>query len=433
MKTRAGLIALAVLVGLSFLGHRSAHAQSGPGVPPYGSPNFGFSPEGYDPGSPYQTPLPPEADPCNIYPNYVDTGSRQVGPLVRADGFFMRVEYLNWNIQKPGRELLGAPVAGVADPSRPFVVFDPGTAAPLAFAQVPTTSSMNLGNISGLQVTGGVSFIDGGSVEVSAFMLARKSSGFRLGPGGIIPFDTDGDQSGPAPDPPAVEIAEGEALPLMWATSTLNHGQVSDHVLLYDTFQAVFQSQLWGAEANYFYDLDAVGFLQFRPLIGVRYINLTERLTQTGVFLSDPPVITTIDAHTTNNLAGPQIGFRTSVVTEYLEVGITPKIFVLASSMTTNVFTNHLRANFDPVVASSDHTTQASFGADVGAYVSLNITPRFAIRGGYNLLWLGRVTRPQKDVYYNDNGIASPPDVVARLITTDVLITGFSVGGELRF
>jgi hypothetical protein len=430
MKTRAGLIALAVLVGLSFLGHRSAHAQPGPGVPAYGSPDFEFSPEGLDPT--YQTPLPPIGDPCAVYPNYVDTGSHQVGPLVRADGFFLRVEYLNWNIQKPGHELLGAPVAGVIDPSNPFVVFSPGSGNPLAFAQVPTTSSMNLGNISGLQVTGGVSFIDGGSVEISAFMLARKSSGFRLGPGGIRPFDVDFD-SGPGGDPPAVEIAEGEALPLMYATSTLNHGQVSNHVLLYDTFQAVFQSQLWGAEANYFYDLDAVGLLQCRPLIGVRYVNLTERLTQTGVFFAAPPIVTTIDAHTSNNMAGAQIGFRTSVVTQYLEGGITPKIMVLANSMNLNAFTNHLRANFDPVVGSSDHTTNASFGADVSTYVQLNVTPRFCIRGGYNLLWLGRVTRPQKDIYYNDNGLAAPPAVVGRLVTTDVLITGFSVGGELRF
>src|SRR5262245_1765270 len=349
MKTRAGLIALAVLVGLSVLGHRSAHAQSGPGVPAYGSPDFGFSPEGLDPASPFQTPLPPETDPCYLNPNYVDTGSRQVGPLVRTDGAFLRVEYLNWNIRKPGHELLGAPVAGVADPSLPFLVFPPGGGTPFGFAQVPTTSPINLGNISGLQVTGGVSFIDGGSLEVSAFMLARKSSGFRLGRAGLIPFDIDGD-SGPGGDPPAVEILEGEALPLFYGTSTLLNGQVSNHVLLYDTYQAVFQSRLWGAEANYLYDLDAVGFLQFRPLVGVRYLNLTERLTQTGVFLSVPPIVTTIDAHTSNNLAGPQIGFRTSVVTEYLEVGITPKIFVLANSMTTNVFTNHLRANFDPVV-----------------------------------------------------------------------------------
>jgi hypothetical protein len=418
MKTRARLIALAVLVGVCCFVHRSADAQSGPGVPAYGSPEFGFSPDCNDGMSPFQTPLPPDPAPWYVDAESVDTGPRRVGPLVRTDGAFLRVEYLNWNIQRPGHELLGAPLSGTPDPTKPFVVFSPGTSTPIGVAFVPTTQSMNLGAISGVQVTGGISFIDDGSVEVSAFMLARKSSGFffhDLGqsfvPTGLL----------------------GVFVPNFIATSTLVNGQVSDHVLLYDSYQAVFQTQLWGAEANYFYDLDPVGGLQFRPLVGLRYLNLTERLTQTGVFLADPPIITTIDAHTANNLAGAQIGFRTQVVTEYLEVGLTPKIMVLANSMQLNAFTNHLRANFDPVVATSDHTTKAAFGADVGAYVQINVTPRFSIRGGYNLLWLGRVTRPQKDIYYNDNGILSPPGVIGRLITTDVLITGFSVGGDLRF
>src|SRR5262249_2638219 len=151
-----------------------------------------------------------------------------------------------------------------------------GTSTVTGVAFVPSTQSMNLGAISGVQVTGGVSFIDDGSVEVSAFMLARKSSGFA--------FHDLGETFVPT------GILTSVLVPNFIATSTLVNGQVSDHLLLYDSYQAVFQTQLWGAEANYLYDLDAVGGLQFRPLIGVRYINLTERLTQTGVFLSDPPI-----------------------------------------------------------------------------------------------------------------------------------------------
>jgi hypothetical protein len=193
---------------------------------------------------------------------------------------------------------------------------------------------------------------------------------------------------------------------------------------------------LWGGEANYLYDLDAVGFLQFRPLIGVRYLNLTERLTQTGVFQSDlpiAPIVSTIDAHTTNNLWGAQVGFRTTVVTQYLEVGLTPKILFLGDSMTANVFTNHLRSNSDPTVGSISTTTAGVFGTEVGSFAQINLSPNFSIRGGYNLLWLGRVTRPQKDVYYNDNGSSAAPAIASRLVFSDILITGFSVGAELRY
>src|SRR4029078_6567507 len=146
-----------------------------------------------------------------------------------------------------------------------------------------------------------------------------------------------------------IDPGEGLTLPNVLATSTLFNGHVSDHLFLYNlSYQAVFQSQLWGGEANYFYDMDAVGFLQFRPLMGVRYINLTERLTQVGVFqdlLPGPLVVSTIDSRTRNDLCGAQIGARTQIVTQYLEVGITPKVLFLGDTFTSIVSTNHLRTN----------------------------------------------------------------------------------------
>jgi hypothetical protein len=368
--------------------------------------------------------MPPDNDPCYINPDAINTSGQQVGPLIRTDGSFLRVEYLNYTIQKPGNELLGAPVAGVADPTRPFLIFAPGTSTPVGLGTVPTTQGMNLGSMNGVQVTAGLSFIDDGSIEVGAFFLGRKTTGFTIAPLGE-----------------QVTIPTGFfsfiSVPRVLATSTLSNGNVSDHLLLYDTsYSAVFQSQLWGAEANYLYDLDAVGLLQFRPLIGARYLNLTERLTQTGVFqggLAIPPLVSTIDAHTINNLYGAQLGFRTEVVTKYLELGLTPKILLLGNTMDVNVFTNHLRAPADPVVSSSNLTSTFSFGSEVGAFATINLTPSFSIRGGYNLIWLNRVTRPQKDVYYNDNGNAAPPAIISRTIFSDVLITGFTFGGEFRF
>jgi hypothetical protein len=353
-----------------------------------------------------------------------------------VDGTFIRVEYLNWNFKNPGSQLLGAPVAGVGDPTKPFLVFPPGAPSPLGFASVPTTQPIDLSSTSGLQVTGGMTFIDGGALEVSAFWLARKQSGYILRAGQDVAFDTDFD-AGPGGDPPSVEKAEGETLPLFLGTSTLFQGQVSDHLLLYNvSFKAVMQSQLWGGEANYLYDYDAVGMLQFRPLIGARYLNLTERLTQIGVFqdiLPEPLIVSTIDSHTRNQLWGGQIGFRTQIVTKYLDVGITPKVLFLGNTASADVFTEHLRSNADPVVATSSQSTTFSFGGEVGAYAQLNLTPYFSIRGGYNLLWLSRVTRPQKDIYYNDNGPLAPPAIVSQLVFNDIIINGFSVGMQFQW
>jgi hypothetical protein len=413
--TRARLYALAVLAGLCCLGHRSVLAQAGPGAPAYGFPG---------PAYPYETPTPPPDDTCRIDPDAIVTSGTTFGPLVHTDGAFLRVEYLNYTIKKPGNELLGAPVAGVADPTKPFIAFEPGTSTAIGLATVPSTAGMNLGSMSGVQVTGGLSFIDDGSIEISAFFLGRKQTGFTIAPLGET-----------------VTIPTGFfsfiTVPTVVATSTLANGNVSDHLLLYDTsYSAVMQSQLWGGEANYFYDYDAVGLLQLRPLIGARYLNLTERITQTGVFqgpLAAPPIVSTIDAHTTNNLYGFNLGFRTEVVTKYLELGLTPKILLLGNTMNVNTFTNHLRSNADPVIASTNTTSTFSFGSEVGVFATINFTPSFSLRGGYNLIWLNRVTRPQKDVYYNDNGDAAPPAIISRTIFSDVLITGFTFGAEFRF
>ncbi|HLJ10721.1 MAG TPA: BBP7 family outer membrane beta-barrel protein [Planctomycetaceae bacterium] len=431
--TRARCYVLAVLVAVCCLGPSSAFAQSGPGMPalpgPY-PPNPGYA------ESPYETPAPLPYEPWYGDVGDVEASTNRVGPFVYTNGWYLRAEYLNWNIGKPGNVLLGAPVANNPDPTQPFVAFSPGTDAPLGIATVPSTRNINLGSTSGVQVTAGVDLVNGGKIEVSAFMLARKQSGFTLALGQRVAFDTDFDF--PGLDPAKVELAEGESLPLVMATSTLSNGQVADHLFLYNiSYQAVFQSQFWGAEANYFTDYDDVGFLQFRPLAGFRYFNLSERLTQRGVFqdvlLGGAPITTTIDSSTMNNLWGGQIGFRTEIITKYLNLGVTPKVMFLGDSALSQVFTNHFRNNSDPTVYSNDLTTTFTFGAEVGSYAQLNLMPNFSVRVGYNLIWIDRVTRPHRDIIYNDNGPNSPPDVHANLVFHDILITGFSIGGEFRF
>ncbi len=419
--TRACCYALAVLVGLCSLGHMPAWAQSGPPGPANGGSGAYSDPA-----------MPPDGDPsayCETpwYGNVdeVQAASRTLGPLRHFDGAFVRVEYLNYTISKPGNALLGAPPLGVVNPTQPFEAFAPGTNSPVAVATVPTTNGISLGSMSGLQVTGGLNLIDDGTIEVGAFMLARKESGYiDKNLGGPFDLTSFGDP--------------GISVPLVVATSLLQNGQPSANLLLYNqSFQATFQSQLWGAEANYLCDVNNADAFRIRPLLGGRYINLAERLTQTGVFqqpeTTAPPTVTTIDSRTTNNLYGGQIGFRMEVVTKYLEFGVTPKILFLGDTMLSQVSTDHLRSNFDGNVASQNLTSTFTFGGDATSYVQLNLSQNFSIRGGYNVLYINRVTRPQNNIYYNDNGANNPPGVVSNLIMRDVLISGFTVGCQFRW
>jgi hypothetical protein len=166
-------------------------------------------------------------------------------------------------------------------------------------------------------------------------------------------------------------------------------------------------------------------------------LNLTERLRQIGVFtdplIAAPPIVTTIDSRTTNNLYGGQIGFRMEVVTKYLEFGVTPKILFLGNTMLSDVSTNHLRTNLDGFVATQNITSTFTWGGDATSYVQLNLGKCFSIRGGYNVLYINRVTRPQNNIYYNDNGPTNPPAIVSNLIFRDLLVSGFTFGCQFQW
>lgn len=419
--TRARCYALALLVGVCCLGHPQAFAQTGPAPGPAYGPGY--------PCPPYEASDPTSATPwygtaCDVEPS-INT----FGPEVKVNSWFMRAEYLRWNIQSPGNALFGTPVVGVIDPTQPFVIFAPGTTTPIAFGSVPTATPIRLTDMSGIQVTTGVELIDGGQFEVSGFMLGRKQSGssFKLGQPediGLLPG--------------GVGFATGSTVPFVAATSTLFNGQPSDHLFLYNvSYTAVMTSQLWGGEANYLMDYETSEVVQFLPLVGVRYLNLTETLTQDGIFVDQflltPAIDTTIGSRTINNLWGGQIGFRSQVVTKYLELGVTPKVLFLGDSMVSSVYAARFRSNSDPTVSSTDMSTRFTFGGDLNAFVTINVSPNFSVRGGYSILWINHVTRPYDNVVYDDHGPAAPPAISQKWEFHDVFIHGFNFGCEFRF
>ncbi len=427
--TRARCYALALMVGVCCLGQTQAFAQPGPGPQP-----------GYGPG--YPTPPTEAPPPMGTTPWYgtaedVEPSINMFGPQAKVNSWFLRAEYLNWNIGSPGNVPIGAPVAGVPNYTKPFLIFAPNTQTAIAYGQVPTTDSMRLTDTSGIQVTTGLDLIDGGQIEVSAFMLGKKQTGFSTNYANIPLFDPAQllfHQYGIGTGVPGTQ----GLVPNVAATSTLANGQLSNHLFLYNqSFAATYISQLWGGEANYLIDDYAGDVAQFLPLIGARYINLTEHMNVNGVFADqfNPGSITntSIQSMTMNNLWGGQIGFRAQIVTKYLEFGATPKLLVLGNTAVSGVDTQNFRFAGDTPTSASDVTTKFTFGGEVNGFVNINITPTFTVRGGYTLLWINQVTRPNRDIVYNDNGNSSPIGISQQFVFHDIFINGFNFGCELRF
>jgi hypothetical protein len=410
-------VVLALLLGIVALATSPVMAQSGAYAPPGG----GYPGPYMMDGNPYACP-PGDA----WYGGWeeVDNIADPRAKRVWLDGGFVRLEYLNWNLRRPGNELLGAPTLTKRDPSVPFNVFFPNTNVPIAVATIPNLDPIQLRNNNGLRLTGGLDFFDGNGIELSAFMLEKANSGFTLSNFGST-------------NP--VGLGLPVSVPITVGTSTLVNGQLSDNIELYnESFRAFYESQIWGAEGNILFDLATDGLFHVRPMIGGRYISLDEKLQQRGVFRDfvsgQPDVNTEIDSNTKNSLGGGQIGLRTEFVTKWFELGGDAKLAFLGNSMIANVRTNRFRSNLDPVVVTQDTLDAFTLGVDVGGWVGVNLTRNFSLRAGYSFLWLNRVTRPEDNIFYNDNGpLPTPPGVVAKLVKSDFAVYGFNIGGEFRY
>ena len=84
--------------------------------------------------------------------DYEDTPTDRFLTMV-AKASWLRVEYLNYSFQDPGRTLLGSQVGGVVDPSFPFqttVAGQPATAV------VPTTEQLHFRSVQGIRGTYGL-------------------------------------------------------------------------------------------------------------------------------------------------------------------------------------------------------------------------------------------------------------------------------------
>ncbi len=210
---RARCFALATLFAAGILCSAPAFAQGPMPYPAYGAP----------PATVYGSPAPMEGvnfwDDCD---NLAVRTEGAYGPLAIIDGTFLRAEYLNWNIKDPGDVLLGAPVAGVTDPSQPFNIFPPNSGNVIATARIPTTSHINLGDINGVRVTAGGNLTYGGSFEVGAFLLGKKQSGFNINVPDL------GQAFVVNPGNPL----SGHLVPQFVGTSVLRQGQIAD-----DAFQ----------------------------------------------------------------------------------------------------------------------------------------------------------------------------------------------------
>lgn len=339
-------------------------------------------------------------------------------------GMWFRLEYLSTNIDNPGNQLLGAPLSAVADPRQPFDVVLPNGA--ITTARVLDTSSVDFDNINGIRGTWGVP-LSMGHVETMVWGTENSTS--------VINTD-----ELPATDP----LQDVEVI----ATSLLTGGLPGSSVILYDAaFQARYSTEIFSAESNlyYAYRNPRLG-LRILPAFGFRFVDYDEALTQRGVYDNSSglnaggvllsPLVRRIESVVDNDVYGLQTGLRTEFVHQFFTLGLEPKVALGYNHYEGRVSTSDLRDSPYPPIADdgvtenkeTDNAVAPYF--DFNMYAKVHLSESLYLRVGWNYTMFTNMSRAADNIYYNDNGIANPPAVGARLDEEALGVSTFTLGGE---
>lgn len=404
----------------------------GMGVP------YNFGHQVYQPAVIEPELLPPDRGPFYDFDSLADL---ELAELARGTTF--KAEYLFANFQRPGDNLLGAPIASVPEPREPFLI----AAGVLVDARaiVPDTSRMELGAQNGVRTTIGIEVFKGFSIVGSWVGMQHMATHYTLFPGNVDPAvaAVQPDVFDPVLFPDSVRF---------FATSVLNNNVTGNGLILYDReFTADLEAKYWSGDINVLWDYHTpdTGF-RFQPLMGFRFNSYDEELNQQGVFdnssgLDDTigtlttPHVNTIRSSTQNTMCLGQVGFQAELVDKWFTLGIAPKIALGSNSIETNVFTSDLRDSAidlglnDGVTSVNKNNVIFGSTIDLNAYLQVRVNEWLSLTGSVFYWYMPSVARASNIVVYDDQGIDQPPAFRPRIKTNSLSVQGFTVGAQITF
>lgn len=415
--------------------------------PPYvpSQPPAGMAPPGYSvPPGAFNPYAGPRIAGVPVYQFEDTTASEDVlyeqTPLERyltaaLKSVWFRTEYLLWDLDEPGDVALGSPVFAVDDPTKPFTVFVNNQQITV---RVFDLEHVSLKDNNGIRGTLGLPLYFG-TLEVSAFGLEHSTQRH-------TPRDKDFGTMELDFPPGAVSQPT-----FFIATSTFTNGSILDetglgtNLFLYDRFfQIDFDTDVWGAEANFVTDpyVPGDGF-KLRPLLGFRFLRLRERLTQQGGLdirdENNPDIVTatlvsTIDSEVQNLMFAPQLGLRMQWVAPWFTISFEPKVALGVNAKETTVLADQIRGIGDPtVVTTIDRQNLAAIG-ELGVSAKVRVTESIAAFISYQEIWMANVARAGTSIYYNDFGVGAPmTGITAKSDNQFYNMRGLSLGVEFRF
>lgn len=377
----------------------------------------------------------------------------------RVSGSWVRFDYLNWEIETPGRLALGAQSAMSNTPQDPFTMRFPNT--------IPLVNTLQ---ISGIARTPDTGFIDLDNMQGTRFSFGLVNGPIEFG-GNVWGIDKNmGFSAGPADILVAPVLRPNARL---MVTTLLRNGALGLDVIPYDMgYTAVYDIQAFGTEANILGNLRDPIYanndgLAVKWLAGFRFGSHQELLGQdgrfdnsSGIFDDDdlagtPAVILNPEAShvlttsTNNKIYSGQFGIRGEYETRFVTVGFEPKLALGQNKYDVTVV--QTLANYptpvlpDPVSGIANgfnqdngtYITRAKNNAfvatvDLGAYLRADVTEWMSLTLGYNAIWQSDIARAYNTMTYNQTDFTAAPSITARAQTSNFWTHGISVGGEIR-
>lgn len=340
-----------------------------------------------------------------------------------AQRSWMRFEYLHWTLARPGSYPIGAPVANEAIDQQIFNNLLGGISA--GSGVTTGTGNLALDDSSGVRGTWGID-LNKAEFELQVFGFAENTDSFSIT--NISGGRDDGTESIGTANRPNIVI------PLL-SNGAVSEASAANYIIYDDSFTANLKSQIWGAEASFLSKPYYAGEgIDWQWLGGFRYVSHEEEFNHQGVFTNGgtavTPEVSVIGASTINNMYGPELGARASIKSKWISFSATPRIAFTLNDYTAETFSG-------PLAGSAASSRLTAGDIEFTPIVQLNftgeihVTPNFSLYGGYDFMWIYRMTRPFDNIVYNStDGVAGAfaPSIEQEVDLESFYTRGFSLG-----
>ncbi len=348
---------------------------------------------------------------------------------------WLRMEFLMWNYSTPSDSIIGAPVSGLQQQDLPSEV--EGITVPVGLIDnlnggadvgqtlFPTYTPFGPVDTPGIRGTFGVN-LGGAEMELSFFGLEQSNSEFIR------------NNISSARTRIGLDASQGTNQHPNYAIPLLTNGTPGTvaalNALVFTESMALeSQTQLWGSEISFLTPRDAPGGagLSWQWLGGFRYASLDEEFRIRGNSVGS--AATTVRSTTVNNIYGPEFGGRVALSSKYVTFSATPRVTLGLNDHTTGVSSDILSAGGQKF---GSRTIEFGTITQLNLATEIHFNTHFSIYGGYDFMWLPRVTRPYENIVYNSTTNAAGAlvaDIREHTNYVNFVAQGLSVGAVFRY